>query len=118
MDLLFVFAEWHGFVKLRLHTDHTIEILDRATTQLGDHLRQFVDTTCKEIPTKELRREYEARKRRDAKAAKKKGKVASSTHATGNTGPGLQNPASKPPASSKDMDSGLPAQTEPESASP
>jgi uncharacterized protein YdaU (DUF1376 family) len=95
MNLLFVFAQWHGFVKLRLHTDHTIGILDDTTTQLGDHLREFVETTCKEIPTKELRREYEARKRREAKAAKNKG----TTRGSNKKGKAPQNPSSEPLAS-------------------
>lgn len=73
MKLLFVFSHWHGLVKLRLHTDHTIGILDDTTTELGNCLRDFVDVTCKEIPTKELRREYEARKWREAKKARQKG---------------------------------------------
>jgi hypothetical protein len=57
-------------VKLRIHTDHTIAILDQLTTTLGQQLRDFVEYTCSEISTKELRREYDARKRR---LAKKKG---------------------------------------------
>jgi hypothetical protein len=92
MDLLFVFAQWHGFVKLRLHTDHTLEILDDTTTQLGDHLRGFVETTCSEIPTKELRREYEARKRRESKAAKSKGNTTGSNK----KGKAPQSPRSEP----------------------
>jgi hypothetical protein len=70
LELLFTFAHWHGLVKLRIHTDHTIAILDQLTTTLGQQLRDFVEHTCNEISTKELRREYDARKRR---LAKKKG---------------------------------------------
>jgi hypothetical protein len=71
MDLLFVFAHWHGLAKLRLHTDHTVDILDTTTTLLGQHLRDFVEHTCNAVSTKELKREYEARKRREAKKKSK-----------------------------------------------
>jgi hypothetical protein len=87
MDLLFIFAHWHGLVKLRLHTDHTIDLLDNATTQLGDHLRDFVATTCSDIPTKELRREYDARKRRESKQKK-----AGSSQRSGKKGGKVQEP--------------------------
>jgi hypothetical protein len=84
MQLFFVFAHWHGLVKLWLHTDHTISILDDLTTTLGQQLRDFVKNTCEKISTKELRREYDARKRRNMKktggktapGAKSKGKQA------------------------------------------
>ncbi|RXW21632.1 hypothetical protein EST38_g4229 [Candolleomyces aberdarensis] len=64
MKLLFVFAQWHALAKLRLHNDHTLDLLDYTTTQL--------------VATKELAKEAEARARREAKG-KGKGKAASAT---------------------------------------
>ena len=37
-DLLFVFLNWHALVKLRLHTDSTIQFLSEALRALGAHL--------------------------------------------------------------------------------
>lgn len=87
MSLLFIFSEWHGLAKLRLHTDHTLNLLDALTTDLGDAIRGFVDKTCSKFDTKELVREYQARKRREArqrgkkKASKKTGKQATNEEA-------------------------------------
>lgn len=64
MKLLYTFGRWHGFAKMRMHTEHTVNILDNLTTQLGDDVRAFVQKTCSKIETKELAREYQARKRR------------------------------------------------------
>ena len=73
LDLLFVFAYWHSFAKLRLHTDRTLQILDTWTSVLGHECRRFSAETCEVIQTYELQREYRARKRNEArkKAAKK-----------------------------------------------
>lgn len=67
MQLLFTFANWHGFAKLRQHTDHTLVMLDELTTDLGNQLREFEKRTCSEFETRELPREYQARKRREAR---------------------------------------------------
>ena len=72
MNLLFLFSEWNGLAKLRLHTDHTLAMLDTLTTELGDAIRGFVEKTCSKIDTKELAREYQARKRREARQQGKK----------------------------------------------
>lgn len=66
MKLLFVLAHWHGLAKLRLHTDTTLDILDQLTSELGDQFRSFVSRVCDQVETKELPREYQARKRREA----------------------------------------------------
>ena len=68
LQLLFQFAHWHGIAKLRVHSDVTLPILDKETTNLGDKLRAFRSKTCSEFDTRELRREARARKRRQAKA--------------------------------------------------
>jgi hypothetical protein len=49
-------------------------MLDTLTTELGDGIRVFVDKTCSKFDTKELSREYQARKRREARQRAKQGK--------------------------------------------
>lgn len=65
--LLFTCAHWHALAKLRMHTDHTLKILDDQTARIGLELRSFNDKTCVAFDTKELKRESEARKRRKLK---------------------------------------------------
>ncbi|KAF6747597.1 hypothetical protein DFP72DRAFT_972254 [Ephemerocybe angulata] len=72
LAVLFTLAHWHGLAKLRLHTDHTLEIMDELTTTLGSVFRKFVSETCEKVETKELPREYAARARREAKQSEKK----------------------------------------------
>jgi hypothetical protein len=67
LDLLFLLAQWHGLAKLRLHTDDTLKIMDQVTVALGNQLREFQNITCASFETRELKREAEARKRRQAK---------------------------------------------------
>lgn len=64
MRLLFLCAHWHGLAKLRLHTDITLGIMDRLTTELGQALRDFEDKVCTGYATRELPRETAARERR------------------------------------------------------
>lgn len=70
MRLLYTLGQWHGFAKLRMHTDHTLKILDDLTVQLGDSMMAFIEKMCAKIATKELPREYQARKRREARQKK------------------------------------------------
>ena len=82
MKLLFRIAEWHGLAKLRMHTEATLARLEQVTTDLGHLMRDFQDKTCAKFNTKELEREFEARKRRKArkegtKAPKESRKVKS-----------------------------------------
>ena len=63
MKLLYRAAEWHGFAKLRMHTETTIEHLDKLTKEFGQLMRQFRESTCSKFETKELSREVAARKR-------------------------------------------------------
>lgn len=67
LRLLFTMAQWHGLAKLRLHTDITIDQLEEVTTRLGQELRDFQTKICPAFQTKELPREVNARKRREAK---------------------------------------------------
>jgi hypothetical protein len=71
-------AHWHGLAKLRLHTDETLSVLDHATTDLGQQLRSFQTETCAKYDTHELKREAEARQRRQAG----QGLVPNSTEST------------------------------------
>lgn len=66
MKLLHRMAEWHSFAKLRLHTESTLSYLDTLTRELGQRMRHFRDETCSHFETRELPRETEARKRRQA----------------------------------------------------
>jgi hypothetical protein len=60
-------AHWHGLAKLRMHTDTTLDIMDAVTSDLGKKLRAFQQKTCAFFNTKELRREADARNRKQAK---------------------------------------------------
>lgn len=66
---MFLCAHWHGLAKLRLHTDITLGIMDRLTTELGKAFLDFEKTVCTAYATQELPREVTARqKRQQAKA--------------------------------------------------
>lgn len=68
-QLLFTLAHWHALAKLRMHNGLTIKLLEDATTSLGDRLRMFRKRTCSAFNTRELRREMDARVRRQARAS-------------------------------------------------
>jgi hypothetical protein len=55
-----------------MHTDSSLSTLDDWTTTLGEDARMFVELTCAEFSTKESKREYEKRKRREARNKSKK----------------------------------------------
>jgi hypothetical protein len=61
MELLFVMAHWHGWAKLRMHNDLTLQVMDAATVILGEKLCDFCQNTCTAFATKELRREFNTR---------------------------------------------------------
>jgi hypothetical protein len=67
LQLLFISAHWHGLAKLRMHTDHTLDIFDDVTVRMGAEYRKFNNTTCRAFETRELARETKARKRRREK---------------------------------------------------
>jgi hypothetical protein len=71
LQLLFICAHWHGLAKLRMHTDHTLEILDETTLALGRQFRLFTDVICPQFNTRELSREFDQRKRRKQKEPNK-----------------------------------------------
>ncbi|CAL1714261.1 unnamed protein product [Somion occarium] len=67
--LLFKMAEWHGFAKLRMHTEETIAHLEELTRSLAKLVRHFHDVTCPKFHTRELPREAMARQRRKAQSS-------------------------------------------------
>jgi hypothetical protein len=64
MTLLFRLAEWHALAKLRMHTDHTLGIMDYVTIKLGQAARKFRSITCNAFVTRELESEARRRARR------------------------------------------------------
>ncbi|KAL0566510.1 hypothetical protein V5O48_015503 [Marasmius crinis-equi] len=71
LDLLYDLCLWHGYAKLRLHSETSLDDMDSATTSLGKSLRKFANTVCPAYDTKELPKETAARGRRKAAYAKK-----------------------------------------------
>ncbi|KAG8697132.1 hypothetical protein FRC09_008057 [Ceratobasidium sp. 395] len=68
--LIFTFAKWHALAKLRMHTESTLRALDSETTALGRRLRIFQKYSSVEFPSVvETNAEFEARKRREIRAA-------------------------------------------------
>jgi hypothetical protein len=88
-ELLFVTAHWHAMAKLRMHNDITLDVMEAVTISLGKKLRAFSLTTCSAFVTKELRREYNGRIRREARAAANK--VHGPSKATDETPPSEAN---------------------------
>jgi hypothetical protein len=81
LRLLFVLCHWHGLAKLRLHTDETLDILEMVTKDLGERVRDFAFNTSSSFPTKELRREAEARLRRQAQRSNQGASHQTTLHA-------------------------------------
>ncbi|PSR76359.1 hypothetical protein PHLCEN_2v8499 [Hermanssonia centrifuga] len=69
LDMLWDLAVWHALAKLRLHTETTLRIFEKATTNVGTTVRRFA-FTCKDIDTRELPSEEAARGRREAAQGK------------------------------------------------
>ncbi|KAJ3554174.1 hypothetical protein NM688_g3242 [Phlebia brevispora] len=80
-DMLWHLLLWHAMAKLRMHTEPTIRILEHVTTDLGRAVRIFAHKS-KAIPTYELKRESDARKRREI-ATKKSSENPKRTATTG-----------------------------------
>ncbi|KAF8834378.1 hypothetical protein BDN67DRAFT_915098, partial [Paxillus ammoniavirescens] len=64
--LLFYLCHWHALAKLCMHTEYTLAIMERSTMQLAEEMRKFATETCPAFMTKELCREAEAGKIREA----------------------------------------------------
>ena len=71
--MLFISAYWHGLSKLRMHTDSSLEVLDIITIAFGQKLRNFAEETCKNFDTVETDKEYQARKRAEARRESRSG---------------------------------------------
>ncbi|KAJ3549152.1 hypothetical protein NMY22_g988 [Coprinellus aureogranulatus] len=93
MDLLFVMAYWHALAKLRMHNDISLALLDRWTSILGERCRSFLELTCDRFQTRELKREYEARMRREARKDKEKNAQGVRKKAVGSSSSSLPSPA-------------------------
>jgi hypothetical protein len=65
--LLFIFCQWHGLAKLRLHTEASLKILKRLTTQIGEEMRAFAELTNK-MDIRETPKERARRKKQSANA--------------------------------------------------
>lgn len=68
LTLLYRMAEWHALAKLRMHTDYTLQGLDKATTVIGCELRSFREWSRASFTVKELPSETRARTRRTQRA--------------------------------------------------
>ena len=50
-----------------MHIDDTLELMEGVSRRLGNQLRMFVNETCPTFSTRELHREAESRRRRQAR---------------------------------------------------
>ena len=66
LKLLHLLCQWHGFAKLRMHTDKTLRLLDDVTKSLRDAIHAFEADTCPAFHTKELKCEAQCHQRREA----------------------------------------------------
>ena len=71
-QLLFLLCHWHALAKLRMHTDSTLDVMERLTVCLAQQMRKFASETCPAFVTKELRREADSRRRREAQGGSAK----------------------------------------------
>ena len=80
LDLAFDMATWHAYMKLCVHTTHTIRSLRLQTKELGTLLRCYAKKVCPKYKTKPLPGEAAAAYRHKAAKGKKttKGKEAAS----------------------------------------
>jgi hypothetical protein len=99
INLLYLLAFWHSLAKLRLHTDLTLDVMDKVTVALGNALRAFSTKTCAAFDTHELKRETEARNRRELMKQQRRDSSSShlpsssSRHTVGaKQGPGARQP--------------------------
>lgn len=72
LTLLYRMAEWHALAKLRMQTEATLNLLDKATVTIGKELRSFRDSintayTCKELPSEASRRTRQQIKKNGSK---------------------------------------------------
>ena len=82
LDLIFLLTTWHAYAKLRLHTNNTLASFDALTKPLGAALRNFGGKFSDRFETKELPKEADAWKRREA-SKKSQGKASSKRKGSG-----------------------------------
>ncbi|EUC55247.1 hypothetical protein RSOL_104410 [Rhizoctonia solani AG-3 Rhs1AP] len=70
--LLFTFASWHALAKLRQHTSSSLSKLKEMTTELGNRMRAFKESTAA-LDVFETPREFSSRQRRAATRAQQSG---------------------------------------------
>ena len=63
-----------------MHTDYTLDIMERTTVRLAQEMRKFSSETCPAFTTKELHRKAEARRRREARGGPSKDSLAVDVH--------------------------------------
>ena len=78
LNLIFILSTWHAYAKLQLHTDHTLASFNALTKPLGAALRHFAGEFSDQFDTKELPKEADAQKWRDAKGSVGKTKTTKS----------------------------------------
>jgi hypothetical protein len=71
LNLLFELALWHAFVKLCIHTEHTLDLFWASTKTLAASMHRFLKVTCETYYTRELPKETAARGRCTAALAVK-----------------------------------------------
>lgn len=111
LTLLYCLAEWHALAKLRMHTDCTLDFLEKSTTTIGRELRRFRDTSLSSFKCQELPVEIAARERRRERAQAKKAQSVKGAQAPGtstnmNEVPDLSTNANE--GTSKDKDASSP----------
>lgn len=77
ITLLYRLAEWHALAKLRMHTEYTLQCLEKSTTTIGEELRNFRDTTLQSFKCKELPKETTTRLRQRGRANAQKAQANS-----------------------------------------
>jgi hypothetical protein len=95
LTLLYRLAEWHALAKLRMHTEQTLDCLEKSTTIIGRELRNFRDKSVKSFKCQELPKETAARQRRRERTQAKKAQfnnvLANASGLSADNGaPGLQ----------------------------
>lgn len=73
LNLLFDLATWHGYAKLRLHTEKTLKFFDKAIQSLHRSVVNFQENTCSTYQMTELPQESAAHGHRQAALATRDG---------------------------------------------
>lgn len=82
LDLWWDLGLWHAIGKSRLMPETVVNLFIAVLTELGSSLRSFGNKVCPNFETVDLPKEVQAKAKRQAKAAQKKGQTSTSA---GNT---------------------------------